>query len=308
MGPVSLIRPPHLNPGDPVRIVAPSGPVDPQRFETGVDILAERYDPIYDREGVLARSGYLAGDDASRLEALHEAIADEQCCAVFLARGGYGLMRLLLDIDRTLLVSHPKPIVGFSDATVLLALCAETGVASIHGPVVSQLGDLPPSDVESLFALLESVEPRLLDSGLTELNSGRARGPLLGGNIEVLTRLVGTPFEPDFSDAILFLEEVNEPPYRLDRLLTHLELAGVFDRIAGIAVGELCGCERTLDGVVPTPTSGDVIAERLGRLEIPVGLNGSFGHGKRNLALPYGTIVELDTTAGTLTALESPVS
>jgi muramoyltetrapeptide carboxypeptidase len=148
----------------------------------------------------------------------------------------------------------------------------------------------------------------VLDSGLTELNSGRARGPLLGGNIEVLTRLVGTPFEPDFSDAILFLEEVNEPPYRLDRLLTHLELAGVFDRIVGIVIGELCGCDRTTDGEVESPTSDDVVAERLGRLEIPVALNGSFGHGKRNLALPYGTIVELDTSAGSLTALESPVS
>lgn len=305
---VSLIRPSRLSPGDRVRVIAPSGPVDTKRFDAGIQILANRYEPTFDSTTVLARTGYLAGDDAVRLESLHEALADESCRAIFLARGGYGLMRLLLDVDRTLLVSSPKPIVGFSDATVLLVLCAETGVASIHGPVVSQLADLPASDVESLFSLLESTEPRVLESGLTGLVPGRAEGRLIGGNLEVLSRLIGTPFEPDFSDAILFLEEVNELPYRIDRQLTHLELAGVFDRIGALVVGELCGCDRIVDGMIEEPTGDEVVAERLARFGIPVVLGGSFGHGKRNIALPFGTRVALDGGAGTLTALEPVVS
>ncbi len=156
--------------------------------------------------------------------------------------------------------------------------------------------------------MLEDPNPTRLLAGLQELVPGRSEGPLLGGNLEVLTRLVGTPFQPDFSDAVLFFEEVNETPYRLDRLMTHLELAGVVAAINGIVIGELCGCDRQSSSAPSSPSSDEVVAERLGRLGIPIAVGGSFGHGVRNSPLPYGTRVELDTGAGSLTALESPVS
>jgi muramoyltetrapeptide carboxypeptidase len=303
-----LIRPPRLRPDDPVRVVAASGPVDRKDFEAGVRALEGRYRLCYDETSLFARQGFLAGEDAQRLQALNAAIDDPECRAIFPARGGYGLLRILPSIDRDALRSQPKPIVGFSDLTALLAVCARAGVAAIHGPMISQLGDLQSDDRDALFALLEDPRPRTLLTGLEELVPGRARGPLLGGNLEVLTRLLGTPFQPDLAGAILFLEEVGELPYRVDRLLTHLELAGVLASVAGVVIGDFTDCDEVEEGVVQPPTARDVLGERLGRLAIPVALGGAFGHGPRNAPLPYGPWAELDTAAGLLVAEEGVVS
>jgi muramoyltetrapeptide carboxypeptidase len=167
---------------------------------------------------------------------------------------------------------------------------------------------LPAEDHQALFALLESPEPRVLLSGLSALGPGSAQGPLLGGNLEVLSRLLGTPYLPDLDGAILFLEEVGERPYRVDRLLTHLGLAGVWDRVAGVLVGDLVSCEEPADSRIASPSAEAVVKERLGRLDMPVVLGAPVGHGSRNLALPYGVRVRLDAQAGTLVALEGAVS
>lgn len=303
-----ILRPPRLEPGDRVRIVAASGPVDRKRFKAGLEALEKRYDLCFDEPGLFAREGFLAGDDAHRLAALEKAIADPDCRAVFLARGGYGLLRILSQLDAESLREHPKPIVGFSDVTALLALCAQVGVAAIHGPMIIQLPELPSEDRESLFELLENPAPGVLLTGLEEVVAGSARGPLLGGNLEVLSRLLGTPLQPRLEGAVLFLEEVGELPYRVDRLLTHFELAGVLSQISGVVLGDFTDCDEIEDEVLQHPTSREVLVERLGRLEVPVVSGGTFGHGERNTALPYGTQVELDTSAGTLTALEGAVS
>jgi len=315
---MSVILPPRLRPGDVVRVVAASGPVDRDRFETGLALLGDRYRLRYDDETLFACEGFLAGDDAHRLQALGEALADRQCAAIFAARGGYGLTRILDGIDQKALRARPRPIVGFSDVTAMLAVCARAGVASIHGPVIAQLGDLPPGDLEALIELLETPGPRPLLTDLERLPSRaasaaggadvRVRGPLLGGNLEVFSRLLGTPFVPDLEGAVLFLEEVGERGYRLDRLLTHLEFAGVFDAVSAIVIGDCVNCDGLKDGVVQAPTAREVVAERLGRLPIPVLLGGAFGHGDRNRALPYGTQAELDARDGILTALEGAVS
>lgn len=304
----SMIRPPRLRPGDRVRVVAASGPVDRERFTVGLEALEGRYDLRFDKNGLFAREGFLAGDDSHRLDALNAAIADPESRAVFLARGGYGLLRILPRVDRGALRVHPKPIVGFSDATALLASCFQAGVAAIHGPMFYQFADLPLEDKSALFTLLEDPEPGVLLTDLEEIRSGDALGPLLGGNLEVLSRLLGTPVQPDFDGAVLFLEEVGELPYRVDRLLTHFELAGVLSRLAGVVIGEFKDCDESQEQGVEGPTTHDVLVDRLGRLSVPVVLGGTFGHGVRNTALPYGTRVHLDTTAGTLTALEGVVS
>ena len=305
---MKLLRPPRLEPGARVRVVAASGPVDRQRFEAGVRALDGRYELDYDETVLFASQGFLAGADDQRLTALKAAIADPDCRAIFLARGGYGLTRILSRIDRVALRAHAKPIVGYSDATALLAVCARAGVAAIHGPMISDLAEVTSTDLSSLFSLLENPDPGTLLDNLTCLVAGEARGPLLGGNLEVLSRLLGTPQQPDFEGAVLFLEEVGEMPYRVDRLLTHLEAAGVLASVVGIVLGDFTDCDEADEGDNPPPTTREVLEERLGRLPIPVVLDGAFGHGERKASLPYGVEVELDATDGTLRALEGAVS
>ena len=299
-----LIRPARLQPGDVVRVIAPSGPVFADAFAAGAAVLAARYQVRYDPAALFATRGFLAGPDDQRLACLDEALRDREARAVFVGRGGYGLLRIASRIDPGLLRSHPKLIVGFSDGTVLLALAARAGIAAVHGPVVTQLGRLPGEDQAALFSLLESSEPRPLLTGLETLRAGKASGPLLGGNLEVFSRLIGTALLPDLDGAILFFEEVGERPYRIDRLLTHLELAGVFARASGVVVGDLVACEEPSDSRVTSPTAIEVVRERLGRLGLPVALGARVGHGERNLPLPYGVRATLDAQAGTLVALE----
>ena len=304
----NLIRPARLHPGDVVRVVAPSGPVLADAFAAGLAVLSARYDVRYDPAILENRHGYLAAPDDERLSALVAALEDREARALFMGRGGYGLLRIAARLDRALLRRHAKPMVGFSDGTVLLAVAARAGVASIHGPVVGQLGRLPDEDRSTLFALLESTEPRTLLTGLEALRPGSARGPLVGGNLEVFSRLLGTPLLPDLEGAVLFFEDVGERPYRIDRLLTHLELAGVFSAVVGVVVGELVACDEPADSRVSSPPVMDVVRERLSRLSVPVVLGAPFGHGRRNVALPYGATVLLDAQAGSLTALEAAVS
>lgn len=302
-----MIRPPRLRQGDVVRVVAPSGPVPREAFASGLAVLKQRYDVRYD-EAVFARDGFLAGSDERRLTELTAALADPEARAVYMARGGHGLLRILPFLDGESLRKNPRALVGFSDGTALLGFAARAGVTAIHGPVLSQLGNLPEHDHRALFHLLEDPNPGVVLVGLQELIPGRARGRLLGGNLEVFSRLVGTPFLPDLSGAILFFEDLGERPYRVDRLITYLDLAGVFNQVSAVVVGDFSSCvepEATRDN---SPTVSEVLVERLGRLPIPAVLGATVGHGSRNTALPYGALVELDTRAETLTALEGAVT
>ena len=301
-----MIRPPRLRPGDVVRIVAPSGPVPRAGFLAGVAHLSARYDVRYD-EGLFAREGYLAGDDERRLAELRGALTDPATRAVVMARGGYGLGRILPFLDPAWLRQRPVPVVGFSDGTTLLAYAARAGVVAVHGPVVTQLGSLPEADHAGLFRLLEEPSPGTLLTELECLVPGRARGRLIGGNLEVFSRLVGTPFLPDVTDAILLIEDLGERPYRVDRLLTHLDLAGLFSAVQAVVVGDFAGCVEPEATRASSPTAAEVLEERLGRLAIPVVTGASIGHGSRNVAVPHGALVELDALNGTLTALEGAV-
>jgi muramoyltetrapeptide carboxypeptidase len=301
-----VIRPPRLAPGAVVRVVAPSGPVPRAGFLAGAEILARRYELRYD-EALFSNAGFLAGSDERRLAELVAAFADGEARAVVMARGGYGLLRLLPFLDPSALRARPLPIVGFSDGTALLAHAARAGVAAVHGPVVTQLPNLPARDHEALYRLLEEPAPGAVLTGLDELVPGRARGPLLGGNLEVFSRLVGTPYMPDVAGAILFIEDLGERPYRVDRLVTSLDLAGVFGAVAGVVVGDFSSCLEPEPTRATSPTAAEVLVERLGRLAIPVATGGAFGHGTRNAALPYGCLCELDTHKGALFALEGAV-
>jgi muramoyltetrapeptide carboxypeptidase len=304
----TLLRPPRLQQGDVVRLVAPSGPAPREEVEAGARLLAQRYRVRYDPAALFRSEGFLAGPDAHRLNELQAALSDPETKAVFLARGGYGLLRLLPLIDRARLAANPKPIVGFSDGTALLALAASAGITSVHGPVVTQLPRLPAADRDALFGLLERPGQGLLLSELETMMPGRVQGPLLGGNLEVFSRLLGTPYLPDPTGAVLVLEDIGERPYKVDRLITHLDLAGIFDAVAAVVVGEFKDCTEREGSKLAGTTVEAVLEERLGRLPIPVVKGGKFGHGDSNAPLPYGALVELDTRSETLVALEGAVS
>ena len=301
-----MTRPPRIGPGARVAVVAPAGPVPREPFAAGAAILGARYRLVHD-ERIFARDGFLAGDDAARTRELQAALSDPTIDAVVCARGGWGLLRILDRLDATAFTRAPKPIVGFSDVTALLAWAARAGVASLHAPVITQLGKLPADDAAALFALLESPDPPPPLTDLRVLCDGRAaEGRLLGGNLEVLTRLTGTPWSLPIDEPwLLLLEEVGERPYRIDRQLTHLLLAGALRNVAGVVVGDLIGCAEK-DGSPPDAFA--VIAERLGTLGVPVLAGAPVGHGDRNRALPYGTRARLDVAGKRVEFLEAAVT
>jgi muramoyltetrapeptide carboxypeptidase len=293
--------------GDRAHVIAPSGPVAVERFERGLKTLRRRIDlDLLHADNLLEQDGYFAGSDAQRLHATQLALGDPDARAVFTARGGYGATRLLAALDPERLRAHPKPIVGFSDVTALLAWAwVRAGVCGIHGPVITQLGTLVDEDVERLVDLLrgEIPAPLVAEEG-TVLHGGTVEGPLVAGNLEVLRALVGTRAMPPMQGAILAIEEVGERPYRMDRALTHLLASGALRGIRGVVVGQLVACEEPADGIVG-PSAAEVVHERLATLGVPVVTGFPFGHEPhRNAALPFGTRVRLLADQCTLELLE----
>jgi muramoyltetrapeptide carboxypeptidase len=295
--------------GDVVGVVAPSGAIDEARLGAGIAVLEAIGLRVVTGEAVLARRGYLAGPDAARGADLQRMLDDPGIRAIFCARGGFGSQRLVPALDLTTLRRQPKPVVGYSDATALLIALARADLVGVHGPMVAV--DLARGLTARSLAHLDRV---LSDPGYlwdaevpVAIRPGRATGRLLGGTLSVLVTTFGTPYEPHLDGAIVFLEDVHEWPYRLDRLLTQLRQSGKLDRAAGVVFGTMETC-RTLDGV----TALDVIREVFADAAYPVGLGVPAGHssanaGVENLALPLGVQVELDVDGGRLAALEPAV-
>jgi len=280
-------------------VIAPASPFDVADFEGGVAHLRERYEVSYD-EALLARDGYLAGDDARRLDELRRALTEPGIDAVVAARGGYGCTRLLggVDVDDV----SPRLLVGFSDVTALHALFARAGLRSLHGPMVAALGRADEVERARWRAAVEGAAPPRF-TGLTRVAPGRAEGPVIGGNLSVLCALVGTPYAPPLDGRVLFLEEVGEAPYRVDRMLTTLRQAGWLSRVSGIAVGQLTRCEPRADGREIT----HVFDERLGDLGVPVIRGVPAGHEAPNVPLPMGAPAVVDGDTGSFTFGEGAV-
>jgi muramoyltetrapeptide carboxypeptidase len=281
-----------ISPGVRVSVAAPSSPLTNTKvFKAGVKLLSGRY-RVAIPKGVYARKGFLAGRDETRLRILVQALRDDRTRAIFTARGGYGATRLLSSVDWEDWYRDRIPLVGFSDITALeLAALALAGVATVHGPSITSLARQPRTYLDHLFRLLEDPDydfappPRRLKS----LNQGRVQGPLVGGNLTMIDQLVGTPFLPELAGCVLFIEDVKEAPYRIDRMLTHLGNAGVLDRIVGVVVGDFAGCRPRADGV----TVEDVIRDHVRRQRIPAARGMPSGHAKRNWAFIQGARVDL---------------
>jgi len=271
-----------------VRVVAPSSPFDQERFERGRAQLSERY-TVELAPSLFERTGFLAGNDLARRRDLVQALHDPSVHAIVAARGGYGVTRLLPELDVDAVRSHAKWLVGFSDLTALHALWARAGLCSLHGPMVCSLNCASPESQAAWFALLEGGAPTPMQ-GLTRVVGGRAEGRLFGGNLTVLCALVGTPFMPPLDDVVLVLEDVTERPYRLDRMLTTMTQAGVFEGVRAVVLGQFTDCAPGPDGT----TVDDVLSERLGSLGIPVLANAPFGHIDDNFPLLLGARAFVD--------------
>ncbi len=309
----TAVRPRALRPGGTIAVVLPASAVDPGQIEAGIAGLQAAGFQIRLPADPLVRRGYLAGaDDATKAAAIAAAFADPAVGAVLCARGGYGSMRLLPLIDWQTIRANPKPFVGFSDVTGLhLALHRETGLITFHGPMpVWDLPDAEPAwNLAGLISALTSTEPLHTiaappGAGVPEpLIPGSAEGVLEGGNLTLLAALCGTRWQPDLRGCIALIEDTHESPYRIDRMLTQLVLAGAFDGVRGVLFGDSPDCDRP-----PSPrglTLREVLLDRLGGLGVPVLYGFPCGHTPYRATLPLGVRCRLDTAAGTLTMLKA---
>jgi muramoyltetrapeptide carboxypeptidase len=294
-----LRKPRRLAAGDRVAVVAPAGPVDPDRLAAGVDVLRGwglAVDLFPGTAGRHERLPYLAGDDAARAKEFRAAWLDPSYAAVFCARGGYGVQRMLPHLDLAELTAEPKLLVGFSDVTALHEVFNAAGIVTVHGPMAGSVEQLRESG-DRLRALLfepESVPDLLAPYGATTVVGGRAAGRLLGGNVALLAASLGTATSLRPDGDVVVLEDVGEDAYRLDRLLTQLLRAGWFDEVAGLVLGSFT--ESADPDIVDA-----VLLERLQPLGVPMVRGAAIGHDPANLAVPLGAGVVLDADAATLT-------
>ena len=279
--------PPPVGPGDRIGVAALSGPVDPQKLETGLEALRRLgFEPVL-ADNAASRQGLFAGGDADRLAAFHRLAADPDLPAILFTRGGHGLLRLLPGIDWELLRRRPRAYLGYSDLTpFLLGVVRRLGLVAFHGPLVAgELArGLTGGERDSLLAALAGRYPSELPLG-GWLRSGAAGGPLLGGCLSLLTATLGTPYFPDLAGAVLFWEDVNEPPYRIDRMLTHLALSRNLDTIGGMIVGHVEASDAA-GGETPGLTA--LIGDSLSGFPWPLAWGLDSGHRSPNLTLPLG--------------------
>ena len=289
-----------LRKGSIIDVVAPAGPFDPEAFRQGIALIeAHGYRPRF-REDIFARDRFLAGADDRRFGELRDALTAEDSDLVWAARGGYGVMRLMQRLGLHFIRNTGKALVGFSDLTVLHRYWLEAGVTSVHGSMVARLASEPESARSRLFGLLETGRAPAL-SGET-WRGGVAEGVLTGGNLAMLAATCGTVAEPyRLSGRVLFLEDIGERPYRLDRMLVQCRCAGLFEDIAAVVVGDFTDCDEK-DGSI---AAEEVLREHLESLGVPVLARLPCGHGPVNLALPFGVRVRVDATAGRLEFPES---
>ena len=320
MGSKPVILPPKLIPGSRVALVAPAGPLLEQDDLTRAQELCRAlgYDPVLG-SSAYARHGYMAGTDEQRLGDLNSALADPSINAVWSIRGGYGSLRLLDQVDYAAIARHPKALIGFSDVTVLLnAVTRLTGIVTFHGPVAR--ASMPAFNRWHFERVLTRTEPagRLgripqvpdtlvpQDDRTVTVRAGVAEGPLAGGNLTLLQCLIGTPYFPELAGAILFLEDVGEDLYRVDRMLAHLRLIGALRRLSGVLVGRFTKLNRSgADGALGYD---EVLADYFRPLGIPVAYGFPVGHIDAQWTLPLGVHVRLDAGAGEVEVLEPAVS
>jgi muramoyltetrapeptide carboxypeptidase len=304
---IPTIQPPRLIPGDTLAIVAPAGPIKQRdEFERGIKILQgmgfrARYD-----DRIFESCRYLAGDDASRAEELMKAFEDPGIQGIISLRGGYGCSRLILHLLERRLRHNPKVFMGFSDLTTLhLLFRRRFGWITIHGPMATTIGSMAADQESHLFSLWTNPDyrPTISFDQLETWAPGTAEGTLIGGCLSLVAASIGTPYEIQTDGKILFLEDQGEPPFRLDRMLTHLHLAGKLRSVAGLLLGSFSDCEPDQGGYTAQETLKDI----LHGLDVPILANFPGGHGMNNWAIPLGARVRIDANARFIEFLDPAV-
>lgn len=289
--PSPIIRPPRLKNGDTLGIAAPAGPFEVDLFKRGTQVLRDMGFVLKIPEGIFQHQGFLAGADPERAEILNNLFADPEVRGIVCARGGYGSTRVLPFLDWEAIQANPKVFVGFSDITVLHHLIrSRCGLPTFHGPMVTTLANAPKITCQAFRDTLTSPASISIAAGKGRVvRPGEGAGLVVGGNLSMLCHLLGTPLQPDFAGRILLLEEVNEAPYRIDRMLRQMQLAGCFDEVAGVVFGDFvdCGDPRTIAAII------DVLFKDCA---FPVLTGFPVGHGRVNHTLPMG-IEAVVTTA-----------
>ena len=291
-----------LSPGDTIGLVALSSAVSPESIAKARAAAAARGFKVrepFDSSANYGKTIHLFSAESIkvRVQALHDLFIDPNVAAVFAARGAYGCVELLPEIDFKLLAKNPKPIIGFSDVTaVLLAAYRLAGLTTIHGPTFlsafSAEDKTAQHSTDFLLSLLTGAKDLYQQLSIQPLSPGKlkAQGKLLAGNLTVIQSLIGTPWQPDFRDRILFFEETGEKPYRLHRMLLQLRQTGVLDGLAGVVVGDLKDCNQPAG---KGPSAMEAVLAALKELDLPTWQADWFGHGAKNLALPIGAEVNL---------------
>ena len=295
-------KPAALRRGDVIGVVAPAAAVDEASLQAGVRVLENAGFRVRLGDATLKKSGYLAGTDRERIADLHAMFRDPEIKAIIGARGGYGSGRLLPLFDPLAAREHPKILVGHSDLTFWLNdLVQRAHLVTFHGPMVAGLHQNPEA-AGRLLALLSGDTVGWHEPGKWVVQPGMAEGVLVGGCLSVVVSMLGTPYAVETRGRLLFLEDVNEKPYRIDRMLTHMRQAGALDGVAGVVFGEMDGCVASPDERV---TVRDVIAAAFTDAAYPVAFGLSSGHGRGTLTVPLGVRARL--AGERLTLLESPV-
>jgi muramoyltetrapeptide carboxypeptidase len=313
------IKPARLKPGDTLGLIAPGSYISEDELKDSVENLEMLGYKVVYTERILNKSGYLAGDDKARAEEVNSMFADKRISGIICARGGYGCARILPMLSYDIIKNNPKVIIGYSDITALLnGIYSETGLITFHGPVgissfnefsVTYFNEVLVHPEKDLVLISAKDEDEKDNNGIKTIVSGKAVGELVGGNLSVLNSLIGTKYDFNGEGKIIFLEEIGEEPYRIDRMLTQLIQSGNFDKAAGIAMGVFKNCEpKEKDPSFSKSFSlMEVLFDRLSNLNIPVIYGLSFGHIKNKFTLPVGITAELNTINQTITLLETAV-
>jgi muramoyltetrapeptide carboxypeptidase len=315
----SPLKPPALRKGDTIALVAPASGIEEAAARKAVETLQKAGYRVKLFPGFQKPRGYLASSDEARAAEINSAFADPEARAIFCLRGGYGTPRILDRLDYDLMRRNPKILVGYSDITALLnAVQVRTGLVVFHGPMGKELsaeGGLTPFSERHFWEAFRPSSPLFEDWGrapppgaqaLWSLSGGTAEGVLSGGNLSVIASTVGTPYEPRFEGAVLFLEDVSEKPFRIDRMLNQLRLAGKLARVRAVLLGQFTGCEAPEGN--SSLSLDEVFRDYFAGLGVPVLAGFPAGHVADQATLPLGVKVLVDATAKRVALLEAPVA
>lgn len=308
------VKPPRLNAGDTIVIIAPAGKPNPAHLRTAVARIKKLGYNVYLHPQCGLHRGYLAGDDRARAKALMQAFADKRTKAIFAARGGYGCQRIIKYLDFDIIKNNPKIFVGYSDLTVLLHAFNKLGLVTFHGPMPAiDFSGVPYKFglTNMLRILSDTAYPMIINNprsagAFKVYRKGKAEGILTGGNLSLLQKMIGTLFMPSFKDKLVFLEDINEEPYRLDSYLAHLFATTDIAQAAGFIFAPFYNCKITKK-TFPSLTVQQVLDDYFSRLEVPIITNVACGHGNENLTLPLGVKAVINTDKKQFTLLESAV-